>query len=293
MFLVVVFGVMMFVGFCAFVVGTLSLGHFHNANSEYHADNLAVIAAALKGAADERPEIVGLTNGLLQSGLPKLPNLDTSRSQYAHLRLREMDFYNYDLGEFQSQTSAGASTGVFGTRVAAWMPSPLVPVNSVYLDENPCAKAADAGAGLASSHWCGQAGSLWTKIETSDSILRQYETEQHRLYRLARKLTRLYAKERTFTALGPVGTSEPLIRYTHHVGVTYSTCTDSSIRTTSAVPVPLDCRDLFNAWGKPLYLHIVAPNHAVITNVLGVNHRGADGLIKPVRLAEELYIETK
>lgn len=294
MFIPVVLAVCMFWAMGALFMGSAALESFHRADAQIHTNNIAVISKAIADMANEQPASLYATGEYEYPGPGKL--LDTDSTQWQHLKFRDLERYEHATGRFRSQTSAGLTTGIVEQRMAVWLESPRHSFfGDKYLEQNPCAMSGDTAEKLDSKRWCGTPHSLWAKIESGTAAIVQIEAEQQRLYRTTRKFYRYYGAERTFAHLGSLlgegVTGQPLVFFTKNPSsLTAQNCTGTQWTNTSPA-IPLDCNDLFNAWEAPVWLHIVANNQAILTNVLGIDHQAQGEAMKPVRLAENIHIK--
>lgn len=293
MYTFVILAVSVFWFVAAFLIGNIGIQQFHEANAQFHKNNLAVIGKAISRAAAENPLSL-YQDGFAypQKGEGRI-NTQKLHYQYLNFSLPDNVQYGHAQGEFRSQTSTGTLNGLRERRLVLWMESPLYSFKGKddYLAGNTCGSATD---GVGASRWCGADNSMWLNIESGPAALVQIESEQQRLYRLSRKFYRLYGAERTFNVLAATGTSKPLVGYTTKPTLTASSCT-GTVATAVQPGMVFNCSDLFNAWGEPVWLHVLASNHVVITNVLGLKHQGpaTNNVEKPVRLAEDIHIDAR
>lgn len=272
MFIVVVFATSMFLAVSAFVVGTTSVQQFHRANSEYHTNNLAVIGQAISSSANENPISV-YHNGLVYLNDPNT-TIDMKKREWRYLHFREplSQVYKAQSGEFQTESSGlrvhpKPIHKVIEYRLAIWMDSPMGGAND----------------------------SLSVNIESGTYSPSLIEGEQQRMFRLSRKFHRFYADARSFKYLIPVKSEgRPLTHLLEAFSlgetVTASTC-DRIHATMTSPPIYLNCNDLFNAWGEPIYAHVPSrANELILTNVLGLKYLNGT-TVEHVRMAEEINIE--
>lgn len=252
----------------------------------YHSNNSQIIAGDI--AAIQRVvslEAADNTAALYAGGYAFPDKLTGSRIDVKLPEYRNLAFLNYERYK-HSKTNfvydVTSSRKVNSHRFAVWFESPFgnfLGEDYTKADFNSCGVG-----GFSSRTWCGDTKSVWAKLESHERHYELIQSEQHRMYRLTRKFYRYYEEMGSFKELGVV--KAPIASLVVGAPVAPDTCSGIYFYK----DVPFSCQDMFNAWGKPIYLHALNLDHIAFTNSLGIELVQAGGGIKYVGIAEDVNI---
>lgn len=193
---------------------------------------------------------------------------------YEFLRFRNIPRYQF-------RNATGINDGYWRfDRSVIWFESPHSAVgNNEYTTPtyNTCG---DDGL-MTSSNWCGRTQSIWVREESKTDYAAEILGERQRLYRTISKFYRRFEHDQALSTSTP-GTVATLASLAGYAGVA-SNC--SGIYLYNAIP--LNCSDMFNAWGIPVVLNVISAKHVALVNRTTIS--SAAGQF--VRLAEEANLE--
>lgn len=253
----------------------------------YHSNNSQIIAGDI--AAIQRVvslEAADNTTALYADGyaFPEKrtgARIDVNLPEYRHLAFLNYERYKHSKTNFQYDVTS--SRTVNSHRFAVWFESPFgnfLGDDYTKADSNSCGVG-----GFTSRTWCGDTKSVWAKLESHERHYELIQSEQHRMYRLTRKFYRYYEDVGSFKEFGVVTAAIANLV----VGAPIAPATCSGIYFYK--DVPFSCQDMFNAWGKPIYLHALNLDHIAFTNSLGIELvQAGGGGIKYVGIAEDVNI---
>lgn len=277
--------------FTALAVGVLPLFDiFHSNNSQVVAGEIAAIQRVVSDtAADDLAYFYREGYAIPSAG----GKIDVNSAEHRDLYFMNYQRYQYTKPNIKFKSDEG-SDGVWSHRFAMWFESPFGNfLGSDYTKDgfNKCG----VGTVETAEVWCGDTKSLWAKLESKNSHYGLIQSEQQRLYRLSRKFYRYYEETGDFESLvSPlVAPAKGAIASVaiHAVNGSSPTNMSECAGIYNLKGVPLGCNDMFNAWGKPIYLHVLSSDHIAFTNSLGIEIVQAAGLArKYVGLAEEINI---
>lgn len=274
----------------ALTVAILPLSEmFHASNSQIIAHEIAEIQRVINNSASDDVGAFYRDGYSYPSGAAGA-KINLNDSSYRYLAFFNYDRYKHKEAKFVYKNTPNGS--VYSHRSAVWFESPF---GNFLADDYTKAEFNRCGTGSfeAAQSWCGDAKSLWAKSESHTSHFDLVQSEQHRLYRMSRKFYRYYENNGSFSELGSAGQKAALS------SIVTSIVTGSPAATASTCSgvyyykgMPFGCQDMFNAWGEPIYLHVVGEGHVVLTNSLGIQVATPQGAPeKYVGLAEEINID--
>lgn len=255
------------IGLAMFSTIDSAITHVQERYDYYRSQNIAYHIHALGDGAKqfyfENP-----TQGLLS------PDLIAKRPGFEFLNLHVNDV-------IQFETSVGISDSIWKyNRVALWFESPKVYLGRAdYLSAsyNKCG----TGDFYNAQTWCGNANSLWLKIENRSDKAELIVAEKQRMQRTLQKFLRRYSDDRRFTTLGN-GSVVSLAGLVGYSG-TAANCQGNFV----FQGIPFACDDLFNYWGIPIALNQISEDHIALVNRTGIEQSSGQF----VRLAEEARLE--
>lgn len=193
---------------------------------------------------------------------------------YEYLR-----FHDDRLVQF-ARASGLVEGGQHFDRFAIWFESPRDYVgNAVYLSdaENSCSD----GDFATDATWCGRANSIWTKAETRVQFSAQILGEQQRMARTMAKFYRDYSDKQSFVPSRPASWMQPLPNLVGYTGGAWNCAGEFLLG-----DIVLNCADLFNHWGYPIYLEKQTDQRIFLINETGLTKNS-----KKIRLAEAADME--
>lgn len=278
--------------FTALTVGILPLYEtFHSNNSQIIANEIATIQKAVN---DKASDDIGdfYQNGYAYPSSVTNARMNVNAQEYRHLSFINYERYKHIESNFKYKDIGRAGESVYSKRFAIWFESPF----GNFLGEdytkaafNKCRVSnAETEGVMEAQEWCGDTKSLWGKLESHTGHFNLIQSEQHRLYRLSRKFYRYYEAVGSFSEFGVrtdslaklvAPAAVPSLNASNCVGVYYFK------------DIPLGCQDMFNSWGKAIYLHSLNEDHIALTNSLGIELVQPNATIKKyVGLAEDINI---
>lgn len=276
--------------FTAITVGVLPLYEmYHSNNSQVIAGEIASIQQAVNNHAGDDLDGFYL-NGYAYPSSVSGARMSVSKQEYRDLYFLSYDRYKHIETNFNYINTGDSSRPVKSHRFAMWFESPF---GNFLGNDYTKAGSNKCGVGdvLTANFWCGNAKSLWAKLESHTGHFGLIQSEQHRLYRLSRKFYRYYESKGSFAGLG-AGFS-PLASYVDG-GILAGGPEINKVNCSGVYNldgIPLGCQDMFNAWGGAIYLHATSADNIAFTNSLGIELVQPDGANrKYVGLAEEINI---
>lgn len=261
MILVILALVMILASAIAFVVAPATT-MLDASRTQLIGDDIAAFAAAITeqqatyGGSYQSPEDIKTVSG------------------YEYLRLRD-----HRLVQFATATNLNES-GMHFDRFAIWFESPRDYVGNVdYLSaaENSCSN----GDFDTDPTWCGRNNSIWAKAESRTHFSAQILGEQQRMARTMAKFYRDYSAKQSFVPLAPAGTYSSLGQLVGYTGTAGNCAGEFALG-----EIILNCSDLFNHWGHPIYFEKINDQHIFLVNQTALIRYGSN-----VRLAEEARME--
>lgn len=254
---------------------------YHSNNSQIIAGDIAAIQRVVSlEAADNTAALYADGYAFPEERIDA--RIDVNLPEYRYLAFLNYERYKHIKTNFEYDVTS--SRTVNSHRFAVWFESPF---GNFLGDDYTKDGSNSCGAGDFSSAqtWCGDSKSVWAKLESHERHYELIQSEQHRMYRLTRKFYRYYEEVGSFKELLGVP-KDAIANLVDGAPIAPATCSGIYFYK----DVPFSCQDMFNAWGKPIYLHALNLDHIAFTNSLGIELVQAGGGIKYVGIAEDVNI---
>jgi len=147
-----------------------------------------------------------------------------------------------------------------------------------YASANQCG----TGAATAASSWCGSADSFWWRAESRERNVTDLIGERLRQHRLIKKFTEAY-NARTDGMFPDVGAQYAQLSTLAGYAGTAISCTG----TFSWNGIPLDCDDLFSAFGTPTVINQITRRHIALLAESSIT----DASGNKINVATDMYLE--